>query len=376
MKILMINYSEVTAPGGVHKTITELAKNLSKMGHEVTVLQGNPQGLPNKETYEGFQIIRVESKIADYLYGFSPEIYFYLKKHFKELNPDIVHVHGYHTLFSPEVIYAIKRISPETPIVFSPHFDIFSHDKFAGKYLWDLYNGIVGRRFSQYPAITLVASNFEGKNVNQILKVPKEKIKVIAHGVDHIDMNYNARKGKTINLLFVGYLLELKGVQYIIEVIHELIYKNNVKICFNVVGEGPYEKELKKLAKDLKVDESISWKGFVPPSNHEKLLEYYKETDIFLLLSESENYGIVVAEALTMGTPVIITKRTALIGFLDEPGCFGVSYPPDPKEVADLILKIYRNDVQVGPFSKKIRTWDEVAEDYEKVYRSINTDRR
>jgi glycosyltransferase involved in cell wall biosynthesis len=135
-----------------------------------------------------------------------------------------------------------------------------------------------------------------------------------------------------------------------------------------VVGEGPYEEELKKLAKELEVDESISWEGFVPPSDQEKLLEYYKESDMFMLLSESENYGIVVVEALTMGTPVIITKRTALTEFLDETGCFGVDYPPDPREVADLILKIYESDVQVGPFTSKIQSWEEIVKEYEKQY--------
>ena len=97
-------------------------------------------------------------------------------------------------------------------------------------------------------------------------------------------------------------------------------------------------------------------------------MSYYKKSDIFLLLSQSENYGIVVPEALTMGTPVIVTKRTALNEFLNEPGCFGVDYPPDPKEVANLILKIYKSDIKVGPFTKKIRTWNEVALDYEQLY--------
>lgn len=371
MRILMINYSEVTFPGGVHKTIKEVAKNLSEKGHEVTVLQGNPRNLPETEIYDGFTIIRVKSKIAEYLYDFSPEIYFFLKKHFKELNPDIVHVHGYHTLFSPETIYSIKRISPETPIIFSPHFDIFSHDKFAGKYLWDHYNKIVGRKFCKYLPMIFVASNFERNNVHRILNVPKEKIRVIAHGVDHIDITRNKKKKKVINLLFVGYLLELKGVQYIIEAIAELVNKFEVKVHLRIVGEGPYTKELKKLAEYLNVNQFIKWEGFVQPSQNEKLMEFYKNSDIFLLLSQSENYGIVVSEALSMGTPVIVTKRTALTEFLEERGCFGVDYPPDPKKVADLIFKIYENDVQVGPFSKKIRGWNEVTEDYETIYLNL-----
>ena len=99
-----------------------------------------------------------------------------------------------------------------------------------------------------------------------------------------------------------------------------------------------------------------------------ELYEKFRDADIFLLLSRSENYGIVVAEALALGTPCIVANTTALSEFTKEPGCSGIDYPPDPKELAELIIKIHESDVKVGPFSNKIRTWDEVAKDYEKVY--------
>lgn len=370
MNILIINCSETISPGGVHTTIREMATNLSKK-HNVTVLQPNLLNLSKEEIYEGFKIIRVRSRFGKYFYDLSHEIYFYLKKHFKELNPDIVHVHGYHNLFWAEIIYLIKKIDPNIPIFLSPHFAIFSHDKFAGKYLWNFYNKIIGKKFISYPNMIIAASNFESDNLNQILNVPKEKIKVIPHGITYKDLNEKNKNYDVVNLLFVGYLLELKGVQYIIEALPELVYVNNLKVCLRIVGDGPYKKELRRLAEKLDVNQFIRWEGFVQPSQPEKLREFYKKSDIFLLLSQSENYGIVVSEALAMGTLTIVTKRTALNEFLDEPGCFGVNYPPDPKEVADLIRKIYESDVQVGPFSKKIRTWDEVVEDYEKIYSDL-----
>ncbi len=113
----------------------------------------------------------------------------------------------------------------------------------------------------------------------------------------------------------------------------------------------------------------IVWKPFVV--DRTELFKEIQNADIFLLLSKNENYGITVAEALALGTPVIVTKHSALKEFLTEPGCFGVDYPPNPKKVAELILKILNSDVRVGPFSKRIRTWDEVVKDYEKVYNLV-----
>lgn len=371
MKILLVNYLDTLSPGGINKTILELSKNLSKKGHDVVVLQNNPKNLPQREYYEGFEIIRVKSRISDSFYGLNLGIYSYLKKILREFNPDIIHVHGYHTLFSPEVIYLIKKIDSETPMVFSPHFDIFSHDTFAGKYLWNFFNKNIGRRYMKYPDLIIAASDFEFNNINRVLGVPKEKIKVIPHGINYIDFTSKKRSSDVINLLYVGYLLELKGVQHVIKAISELVFKMNVKVCFSIVGDGPYKSQLEKLAERLNVAQFIRWEGFIPQSQNETLKEFYRSSDIFLLLSQSENYGIVVPEALAMGTPVIVTKRTALNEFLNEPGCFGVEYPPDPNEVANLIVKIYKDNIKVGPFSLKVKPWDEVTEEYETIFSDL-----
>ncbi len=42
MKVLLINYMETTHPGGVNMVVPEIAKNISRMGHECIVLQPNP----------------------------------------------------------------------------------------------------------------------------------------------------------------------------------------------------------------------------------------------------------------------------------------------------------------------------------------------
>lgn len=356
---------ETTAPGGINKTVREIAKHLPIMAHKVTVLQPNPLNRPKEEIYDGYRIIRIGTKCGDLLYGFNPEMYFYLKTNLKELNPDIVHVHGYHTLFSSEIIYSVKKIHPECTVLFSPHFDIFSHDTFAGQFLWKPYNEFIGRKIMKYSDKIITASNFEANNVNSVLDVHMNKIVVIPHGVDIIDLKKNCRNDNKIHLLSAGYLLELKGVQYIIEALKELVNKKGTDVLLTIVGKGPHEDKLKKLAKELDVNGYINWKGFI---SQNELIDEFKRANLFLLTSRSENYGIVVPEALALGTPVIVTKRTALEEFLNEPGCFGINYPPNPIKLSELIQEICSKDVKIGPLSSKIRTWNKVAEDYEQEY--------
>jgi glycosyltransferase involved in cell wall biosynthesis len=368
MKILMINYSEIKSPGGVHKTIRELAKNLSENGHNVTVVQGNLMNLKNQEIINQYKIIRVQSKYAKYFYGLSPEITGYVCKNLTNISPDIIHVHGYHTLLSAEIIFTIKKkIKSNIPIIFSPHYCSDSHSTIAGKYLWNFYNNVVGTKAFDLVDHIVCASEYERKELMRDIKLPSSKISIIPHGVNRLNFNKcRDLKSNYINLLYVGNLLYLKGVQHILNVVNVIKFMFNKDVILNIVGHGEYQQELLKLAERLNILDSIKWYHSL---FGEQLYQKYREADIFLLLSSSENYGIVIAEALASGTPCIVSNTTALKEFIKEPGCFGVNFPPDPKKIAQLILKIYDSQIKVGPFSNKISTWDEVTKDYEILYK-------
>lgn len=77
----------------------------------------------------------------------------------------------------------------------------------------------------------------------------------------------------------------------------------------NIAGEGEesYINELKQLASKLGVENLIHFIGGV---YGDKKWELFKKADLFVLPTHSENFGIVVAEALACGTPVITTQGT------------------------------------------------------------------
>jgi len=364
--------------------VREIAKNISIMGHECVVLQPNPANLPDEEIYEGFKIIRVSSILDKYFYGLSLGIYQFLKNNLKEINPDVIHINGYHTLQSIEVIHTIKRLDPSIPLIFSPHHDV-SPGTIAGKYLMGVHNYFGKRAIELCDYITSV-SQFEADSTINILNVNPDKLKIIPNGVnvlDHlesqnidlstnivvVDESKDINKRKKINLLYTGYLITRKGVDFLLESLNALIHDLKVKnVILTIVGEGPEKKNLLELSKELKLDKYIEWKPFL---SRDKLLKKIKDSDIFLLLSRSEAYGITVAEALVLGTPCIITESAALKEFSNEPGCFIVDYPPKPHDVADKILDVYRQDVTIGPFTEKIQPWNKISKDYEELYEGL-----
>lgn len=373
MKILIVSYLETNSPGGISKTVYELAENLSH-DHEVTVLQPNPSDLEADEHINGFRTIRVSSRFDNtkYLYGLNIEMYFYLKNHYKELKPDIIHVHGYHHLMPIEAIHTIKRMDPDTPIVFSPHLDVV-RGRFLSKYLWNIYNLFARTVFPKSASITS-CSNFESDKIQEI-GVNKDKIVIIPHGVDIIDPIKDPKQinsTKNINLLYTGHLIPRKGVDYILKSLQSLVHEKGMEnVVLTIVGDGPEKNKLIKMADEMEIEDHVQWKTFL---SREELITLIRESDIYLLLSHSEAYGIAVAEALALGTPCIISHKTALKEFSNEKGCYTVKYPPEPGEVADLILKTYTENKGVGPLSERIRTWNEVSKDYEELYHTVLTD--
>ena len=368
MKILTINCTDITQIGGVNYSIKRVSEELVKKGHECYVLSINPGNLPDEESINGVNVIRVKSPIAKHLYWFSPAMARFLRRNLgKSLKPDIAHIHQYRSLLTPEVAYIL--MSKHLPFVFSPHYDRLGYNTFAGKYLMSWYKPFGSITFNW--AKRIIANSGYTKGILLAdFNIRPEKIEVILHGVDSLEPpkgKVRRAQNSSISLLYVGVLTEKKCVHHIIQALNEL-KKRDRQVHLTIIGEGDREPQLKRLAKTLDVEDSISWHQ---PLFGEELRRKYREADILLLLSRDESYGIVVAEALATGTPCIVTETTALTEFLTEPGCFGVSYPPDPNEVADLIIKIHDSEIKVGPSSNKIRTWDEVAADYEKVYEQI-----
>ena len=134
------------------------------------------------------------------------------------------------------------------------------------------------------------------------------QIEVIANGIDvsNIVTKYEWKRNK--NILFLSRIHVKKGINFLIEAVAQL--KN--QLCdykVNIAGEGDenYISELKALTVKLGVDDIVKFIGGV---YGERKWDMLRQADLFVLPTHSENFGIVVAEALASGTPVITTEGT------------------------------------------------------------------
>ena len=368
IRILTIERGEVLDVGGVKTNIVELSAELANRGHECTVLTTNPKKNPPEELYRSFRIIRINSPASRYLFGFSTATLKFLEKHLDEIKPDIVHLHSYRNLFTLSCAFIVKK--HHIPMILSPHYDRLGYDTFAGKYLLGTYLAATKSLFT-WPRFVVVDSNYSKRLMTEDLNIKSEKIAVIRLGAPRLDHVAKRQKNKVtedqIILLSAGALIKRKGIQHIISALPEL-KRLGQRAKLIIIGSGGYKAALKKMADENGVAEMVEWYDPVPKDTlYEKLLA----CDVFLLVSRDEAFGIIVAEALGLGTPCIVTNTSALGEFLGHPLCFGISYPPDPKELAALIVKVYNTDIQAAPPSPEIRIWEDVANDFEGIYKKV-----
>ncbi|MCH5310455.1 MAG: glycosyltransferase [Prevotella sp.] len=131
------------------------------------------------------------------------------------------------------------------------------------------------------------------------------RISVVANGVDVGNIEMKGSWKRTGKILFLSRVHPKKGLEFLIEAMSRI--KGELQCLIAGEGEQDYIEQLKDLAKKKGVADRIDFLGGIYGDNKWK---YFKDADVFVLPTYSENFGIVVAEALASGTPVITTTGT------------------------------------------------------------------
>ncbi|MDD4969966.1 MAG: glycosyltransferase [Paludibacter sp.] len=129
---------------------------------------------------------------------------------------------------------------------------------------------------------------------------------IIPNGIETADVKYKTEWMKVRNILFLSRVHPKKGLELLIEAV-SLLENRNFKITIAGEGEPKYLESLKRLSIQYNVSHLFEFVGGIYGDDK---WELYNQTDLFVLPTFSENFGIVVAEALATGIPVITTKGT------------------------------------------------------------------
>jgi glycosyltransferase involved in cell wall biosynthesis len=136
--------------------------------------------------------------------------------------------------------------------------------------------------------------------------------------------------GKEIKYLFIGRLIPLKNLEFLIRVF------NQIKKPLTIVGTGVLEKHLKSIS-----NSNINFAGFV---NNNDIHELYCSHDVFILPSISEPWGLVVEEAVYYGLPVLVSDAVGCqIEMVLKPNTGIVFSPVNENDLLHAIEKLENN---------------------------------
>jgi len=155
------------------------------------------------------------------------------------------------------------------------------------------------------------------------------------------------------NILFVGQLVERKGIIQILETYKELVKNYSGSLGLILLGDGPLKKYIENF-KERNGLYNIFVEGFI---NNNELGKYYGFCDLFMLLSLKDPNPLVIFEALAAGIPIICSNRAGnAVDFVID-GKNG--YIVDPYKIDEIVSKAtsileWKNRADIRIFSREI----------------------
>jgi len=203
----------------------------------------------------------------------------------------------------------------------------------------------------------------------------EQKSVIVPNGVNPFWLQNKCEKfeyknKKKISLIYVGEFSKNKNIVTSIKVTRKL-KELGYNVIFTIVGgKGNYEYRIKKLAKMNKDIIEI----YARIEDREKLLTMYRKSNIFVMPSYYETFGLVYIEAMSQGLPVIYTKGQGIDGYFKD-GTVG--YSVNPNDIDDIVKKIEMIIHNYNNISKNCYnlvetfSWNKIAKIYHNIYMSV-----
>ena len=221
-----------------------------------------------------------------------------MKKAIDEFHPDIIHVHA---LWDPLIHAAIKYASMKNiPIVHSPHGMLtpwaLSNKKNKKRIAWRLYQHVDLKK------VSLFHVTCEDEKQDLLRLGFKQPVEVIPLGMDIPSVDLKNKDDLKL-ILFMSRIHPKKGLLNLVEAWNR-IRNSQWQIIICGPDDDSHQKVVEDRIKTLKLNSFFEFKGSVTGKAKEDLLN---KCSLFVLPTFSENFGIVVLEALAHGMPVITT---------------------------------------------------------------------
>lgn len=343
MKILFITpcYEPAIAFGGTTTALTQICTSIVSQGQEVHVYTTNSNGhlgemdvpINTPVNMEGVQVNYFRCNLGAERAFYSKNLIAHLKKNVKQF--DLIYISAIWQWIGVQAAKICAQANQ--PYLIAPHGSFAKDLRKKSSIIKNAYFHLFLKKYLKKATAIHLTVNREKSDAkgwldynNQNMIIPNIIKPENYYFVPDSRQKICTELGIPINakiLITVSRPNWKKRVDLLIEGIaklknHYLIYAGETK--------DPIVDQWKKVAKENEMNGRFICTGLL---QREKLLEAYSAADLFCLISENENFGMVVGEAMLCGLPVLISQTVGISEILENEFGVGVVKTNDPSEI-------------------------------------------
>lgn len=372
MRILMVGGLVPWHPafGGGYVIAYNLARALAYAGHRIDYVVSAPEHLQRQVewgelvyTAEGAGLLPTVSRILKAAGDRDLKAY------------DLIHVHAVGDTFGYYLGYLLRRVlATAPPLVLGIYIpQAYRFPRSFGEASW--------MSLCRAADVVFALSEFSKRNIAQAYHVPISKISVMYGGVDEsFFVSRMPQAEQSPRLLFCGRLAgrlegrrQQKGIDVLLQAMPHILARHEVRL--EIVGEGPLLEAYRAMASELELETCVNFSGFI---EYAQMPNHYANADLFVLPSRRESFGLVLAEAMAAGLPVVATRAGAIPEVVQS-GQTGILVPSeDPSALAAAIIEFLDHPRKMEDMGaqgrrrvKEYFTWNKVAERVLAAYDSV-----
>lgn len=330
-------FTEVYHPvvNGIVSAIDGLAQGLSALGHEVFCFAPTAPGYDVKEE----QVYRIPSLPLPTHSGYRLTVPMVSRSQRRAIvnHLDVVHAHSPFVTGWMSVRYA-RRL--HIPLVYTYHTRL---EEYAHYVPFDARTtrraaARLTRNFANRANVVIVPTPSMRERLNEIGVT--SRVEIVPSGIDLAHFAGGTRNPRLRSslgigegermLLFVSRLAKEKNVDLLLQAL--ALCEPSIRLV--IAGEGPQRAFLEQMARELGVDARVRFLGAL---DRARLPELYASADAFVFASLTETQGLVLAEAMACGLPVIAAENP---GSRDILGCSGTLVPANASAFAQAMRAV------------------------------------
>lgn len=318
-KIKILHIQETIGSGGVERLRLSLAKHLDKNIFDQMFVCTNVAGnIADEIRAEGFEVVPIGSLKMPFDWKQHKKV----QKIIEEYQPDIIHG----AVFEGVTMAAINGWLKKVPVIIIEETSDPQNRSWKGDLLMKVFSRLANKVIGVSKGVTeeylkgkLNLSSSKAITINNGVAIPR---RISEDELNVARMQYGISESDFV-IGSMGRMLQDSHKRFSDLIKSFAVFaENKINVKLLLVGDGPELEGYRKLVNSLGIKEKVIFAGY-----HSDVALHYQLMNVFALVSEREAFGLVLAEAMLNGLPIVATKvggmkyivEDQVTGFLVEP---------------------------------------------------------